>query len=378
MTDTIAVHRSQTTRAGGRGTLGWLAVLMVSLLVLAPATATAHGRPLLPNNPLGVSAGVYLSDPLGAEKAMFSQAGAMRASTIRLDLEVAGVFPNPNGKPDWGPLDQYLLLARVYHLRVLAVLDGMPWYLAGCPAGTLRSQMYRCPPASGPKWWRDVREIAAHTRGTIDDFEIWNEPDGRWAFLGSPAQYASMLSIAYDAIHAANPTAAVLLGGLMRVGGGAQSWMNGVLSSRGADALHKFDIANIHVRGRAALTGSVVCAWRHYFAAKGFRGPLWVTETGYSAKPAFQTDPAFQGGLSAQAGYLVTAVRSMVRAGAAKVFVTERDDGVGRFGTEGVLQTPNPLPSHPSVVRRPSFYAIRRLVTHPWAKFAGWRGCPIG
>ena len=35
--------------------------------------------------------------------------------------------------------------------------------------------------------------IAAHTRVIIDHFEIINEPDGRWAFLGSPQQYARVL-----------------------------------------------------------------------------------------------------------------------------------------------------------------------------------------
>ena len=49
----------------------------------------------------------------------------------------------------------------------------------------------------------DAGAIAAHTRGTINYFEILNEPDGAWAFLGTPQQYAAMLRSSYDAIHAA-------------------------------------------------------------------------------------------------------------------------------------------------------------------------------
>lgn len=47
--------------------------------------------------------------------------------------------------------------------------------------------------ATAGLWGRDAGMIAAHTRVIIDHFEIINEPDGRWAFLGSPQQYARVL-----------------------------------------------------------------------------------------------------------------------------------------------------------------------------------------
>ena len=47
---------------------------------------------------------------------------------------------------------------------------------------------YRCPPSDVALWARYVGAIAAHTRGVIDEFEIVNEPDGRWAFLGSTSE----------------------------------------------------------------------------------------------------------------------------------------------------------------------------------------------
>ena len=36
-------------------------------------------------------------------------------------------------------------------------------------------------------------EIAAHAGAAIDHWEILNEPDGDWAFEGSPEEYARML-----------------------------------------------------------------------------------------------------------------------------------------------------------------------------------------
>jgi hypothetical protein len=322
---------------------------------------------------------LYLTHPFSAKQAMFKEAAAIGASTIRLDIELSAVFLNPNGPPDWSGVDQYMWLARRYHLRVLADLLAPPWYAVDCPPGTPSDWSYRCPPSDPALWGRDAGAIAAHTRGVIDDFEIINEPDGSWAFLGSPQQYAGILAASYDAIHAANTSAQVALGGLMNIGAAGVTWTNAMFATAGADAdaVHKFDIANIHVRTSAATAGAVVCDWRHYLATRGFSGPLWVTETGYPADPAEQTDPAYQGGPGAQARYLTTVIPTMIRAGAGKVFVTERDSMTGRFASEGVLHTIDPLTAFPDYTRRPSFYAVRALARRNWRATAPARGsCP--
>lgn len=282
---------------------------------------------------------------------MFKEAAELGASTIRLDIAVSQVFSDPNGPPDWSGVDEYAQLARRYRLRVLANLLGTPWYLGSWDA--------HYPPSDPGRWGRLTGLIAARTRGAIESFEIINEPDGSWAFRGTPQQYAAMLAASYDAIHQANPSARVALGGLMRTGD--TGWIETMLATEGVDAVHKFDIANIHVRGRAQDAGAIVSAWRRYFASKGFEGPLWVTEAGYPAHPSFQTDPAYRGGAGAQARYLGAAVPAMVRAGADKVFVTERDSLSGGFASEGVLDSDDPLTAHPRYTRRPSFYTLRNL-----------------
>jgi hypothetical protein len=313
------------------------------------------------NSPIGAHSMLYVDDPYGAKLAMFKQAAAMGASTIRADLAVSGVFADWNGRPDWRGVDQYMSLARRYHIRVLADLLGVPWYLADCPASTPFADSYRCPPSDLGLWARYVGEIAAHTRGVIDDFEIVNEPDGRWAFLGSPQQYAQTLAVSYDAIHAADARAHVLLGGIMDPGPAGRAWVSAMLATPGADAAHRFDVANIHIRARAVLVSRIVRRWRRYFAGVGFYGRIWVTETGYPADPQWQSDPAYQGGAVAQAHYLVHAVTAMIRAGAAKVFITERDSLSGSFASEGLLETSDPLTASPRCIRRPAFYAIRSL-----------------
>jgi hypothetical protein len=340
-----------------------LALLCFVLITAAPASATTPAAADRLLTPIGVHSMLYLNTPYSAMQAMFKEAAAIGASEIRLDLELSGVFANPNSPPDWSGVDQYMSLARRYRLRVLADLTATPWYMADCPIATPPgSPSWICPPSDPGLWGREAGEIAAYTRGVINDFEIINEPDGSWAFLGTPQQYALVLASAYDAIHAANPHARVALGGLMNIGADGVTWMNAMLATRGADARHKFDIANIHIRTpNPATTGAVVRSWRHYFSHNGFDGPLWVTETGYPANPVFQTQPGYQDGPNAQARWMTTAIPAMVKAGAAIVVATERDTKTGRYASEGVLQSTDPLTADLRYARRPSFYAVRAI-----------------
>jgi hypothetical protein len=210
----------------------------------------------------------------------------------------------------------------------------------------------------------------------INDFEIINEPDGSWAFLGTPHQYAQVLSASYDAIHRINTNAQVALGGLMN--SASHAWMDTMLATPGADAIDKFDIANIHVRTpNPADTGPVVRSWRRYFATNGFHGALWVTETGYPADPAWQTQQGYQGGPNAQARWMTTAIGHMLNAGAAIVFITERDAMTGRYASEGVLQSSDPLTANPAYARRPSFYAVRTLAHRNLARNLPIRDLPV-
>jgi hypothetical protein len=95
---------------------------------------------------------LYLDTPVSAMKVMFGEAVAIGASEIRHDIELSAVFANPNGPPDWSGVDEYMQLARQYHLHVLADLTATPWYMAACPPEISVGETYRCPasdPASG-------------------------------------------------------------------------------------------------------------------------------------------------------------------------------------------------------------------------------------
>jgi hypothetical protein len=324
----------------------WGTTILAALLAWAP-TAVAAPPPPRPGAPVSAHAMVHTCcTPPAMKERIFAEAKAMGARFIRVDVELAGIFAgggHSEDDPDWSRLDAVLELSRRHELPVLGILlrppGAAPW---------------NEPQAFG----RLAAAVAAHARDTVTHWEILNEPDGAWAFEGTPEQYAHVLRAAYDAIGVGVPEAAVAMGGLMTPQDPA--WLDRMLATPGADAVHAFDIANLHLRGSERALPGVMTAWRDRLAGHGFSGPVWVTEHGYPGDTAFQADPAFRGGEAAQAAFLTESVLSLGEAGAAEVFVTLRDNLDGGFASEGVVDIEDHAPF--AVRRKPSFAAVRRLV----------------
>lgn len=256
----------------------------------------------------------------------------------------------------WGGLDLVAELSRRYRLPVLGILLGSPNPADSCPARIDRRQL--CPPADPSVWASYAAEIAARYRGVIDHFEVWNEPDGPWAFAGGPEDYARMLSAAYDAIKAEAPSASVILGGTMYPTGRGGAWLSRVFATPGANAARKFDVGSIHVRGQIKRMLAQLRARKRFLRKTGRSVPIWITEHGYPANTKFQRSRNYRGGPRAQAAYLAEALPALALGGAAQVFVTLRDGGGGPFNTEGILRGKG-RPGE-AFSRKPAWFQVRR------------------
>ncbi len=252
-----------------------------------------------------------------------------------------------------------MALSRRYHLRVVADLLSLPPWIADCQQAGVDPA--RCGTDDLAGYGSFIAQIVAHADPVIRDWEIWNEPDTRSFFSGTPEQYAAMLRTAHDAIKQIDPQANVLLGGISGTSG--MNWLAQVFLTPGADAVHAFDIANIHERGHLGQLAADVSAWRQYFAKFNFSGPLWVTEHGYPADPAFQYDPAYAAGAPSQAAFLTASIPTLLDAGASTVFVTERDNLGGQFASEGVLggNVLDPPTDASQATEKPAFAAVAGL-----------------
>lgn len=321
---------------------------------------------LLPAAP--VAAGAYSShsqlytcctDP-AVKDAMFREAKASGATYIRLAVEMHGLFtPGPFGilLHDWTRADDVARLSRRYRLPVLAVLLGSPVPAATC-AAPLPARQRICAPQDPVAWGALAGDVAARYRGVIDDFEIWNEPDGAEAFAGTPEDYGRMLSASYDQIKARAPGATVVLGGTKYPTATGEAWLARAFAAPGTEATQKFDIGSIHLRGRTPGMVGQLRRRRAFLAGLGRDVPMWVTEHGYASTTRWQRDPAYRGGARAQADYLAHSLPALEAAGAQQTFVTLRDATPGEYESEGILQGQG-RPGE-AFVRKPAFRAVQR------------------
>ena len=279
-----------------------LIALVLLLVPVAPAGATgtlaAHGM-------------VYLDSPPSFKEAMFAQAADLGASAIRVDVDVSEIV-RPDGTRWWDGLDEDIALARKYHLEVMGVLLGTPAGLARCDASVPDFFRFRCPASSEAAYAGYVGEIVRRSRGAIDDWQVLSEPDNPDMFHGTVADYAARLMASSRAIRAANPAARVVLADLASQNRGV--YLARLLDRRGV--VGSFDVGALSLRGSVRTVVAAVPKWRRRFDAKGFHGPLWVSEHGYPADPAYQWDPAYVGGEAAQASYLSHSLPGLLGKGA--------------------------------------------------------------
>lgn len=349
-------------------------LVVVAAVVLATGMAAFSSTAAAGSAPIGAHSMLQLSNPDPFMQAMFAEAAAMHASAIRLDVASAIVFGGTPGQaPDFSGLDEVTALAEQYHLQVVGDLTTIPWWISNCQVPTDLTRMDLCGTDDLADYGTMIREIVARAAPAIRYWEIWNEPDSRYFFTGTPAQYALMLRTAHDAIKAVDPAGQVLLGGISSPA--SMSWLAQVFSTPGADAAHAFDIANVHERAPLAGLAADMAGWRQFLAAHGFAGPLWVTEHGYPSDAAVQYDPAYRSGSAAQAAYLQASIPTLLDAGAGQVFVTERDNLSGAFASEGLLggTVADPPPADPQIVEKPAYAAVQALAS---CYAASGRDCP--
>jgi large repetitive protein len=294
-----------------RGTRGGMlrAVLMVvmigyALLTAAPAPAAETTSPY----------GVLLtqidhSTPPARIEAMLDSAQRANAEWVRADFFWYSVEWN-RGQLNWKYFDTVVSLARARGLRVIATLWGTPSWAASDGVFS-----YGVPNTAA--WESFVAATAARYRGQVDVWEIWNEPDARFFWRGSPAQYAQLLASAYTRIKAADPNASVALGGLAQGGSNlVADFLQQILGNPSHPAGRYFDYHNIHTNFRSP--GAIATQIANNAAILnryGVSKKIIATEASYTSESAYQTVPGYGGGQDGQARYLVDAYKAMVANG---------------------------------------------------------------
>ena len=165
------------------------------------------------------------------------QLGAIEAgglSFVRTNFDWRLVEPRPaehgRARFDFRSTDAWVDALARHHLRWYMVAIGVPTPRWAARPATYAVCGYRAPPSRpgpfvglvralaerygrGGSFWGEHPELPAEP---VKDFEIWNEPNfgSFWCPRPQPARYAVMLRRSVRALHAADPSARVVLGGL--------------------------------------------------------------------------------------------------------------------------------------------------------------------
>ena len=331
-------------------------VVRVNLLLGVAGAALAMAAPAHASAPISAHAMVHtLLHPEAEKERIFSEARDLGAAYIRVDVELSGDLQRARGRAELGRPRrgdrsvEAASPARAGHPARLAGLGGR--------GGVRPPERAR----GGARGGRDRPlgdlERAGRRLG------VRRDPGGlRPDAERGPRRRSRRRSLARRWCSAACRAHT------------SPAWLQRVFDTPGADALHKFDIANVHLRGTVDAVVNRYDAFRSWLAEHGFHGPLWVTELGYPADPAFQTDPAYKDGDASQAAYLTQSLLGLGEAGAPEVFVTLRDNSAleGKYVSEGLEQIDETPGGDYPVTRRASFAAVHRLIEN-WDQLMAWR-----
>ena len=249
------------------------------------------------------------------------------------------------GLVDPSSVDPAIAAAAANDFVILGVLVGTPSWAAGGEAGQPPANLEL--PFTHPDnhWARFVYNMVLHYRDRVRYWEIWNEPNLREFWSGSPEQYYRLLKVAYQAARAADPTALVLFGGLS---GQDTVFLERVLQVGDADpeaegAGHYFDVFAWHAYSRATQHHDGTVAFRDQLARHGLSKPIWITESNI---PAWN-DPSICGENCAptqweataeeQASYILQAFGYGLAAGVRHMSIYRASD-VGEASAWGLLR----------------------------------------
>jgi polysaccharide biosynthesis protein PslG len=263
-----------------------LAAVAVAWIASSRSGKTTAAPPPGPVLPVGVATHPWVLTASNSHQA-WQAVRALHTRVMRVDASWTQV-EGQQGSFDWSSLDSVVSAAQRNHVRLILAVHATPAWANGGLGPT-------APPTSAATFAGFARALAARYRGNDIVYEIWNEENAPFGWGGSvqPARYAALLEAASTAIHGADHTSTVLVGGL------AQSRAHGVI--RAVQFLHDlyalgagkaFDGVAYHPYAKfsalapgAALVRQIPLLRGAMVRAGDGHKDIWVTEFGYPITP---------------------------------------------------------------------------------------------
>ncbi|NTV44257.1 MAG: glycoside hydrolase family 5 protein [Candidatus Yonathbacteria bacterium] len=190
---------STENTGGGAPVASGVISVNTSLSSVAPAFGIAAGGGL-----------VSLSE--GDLDMYFQSLNSLGVSWVRWDVNWRSVQEERSDVYHWDDPDRISGEAKKYNVKSLGILTYAPYWALSAPCVSAKT----CAPVDPATFAHFAGLAAARYKGTIDYWEIWNEPNTHQDEYPRPnvVQYATLLKETYAAIKKANPNAVVIVGGL--------------------------------------------------------------------------------------------------------------------------------------------------------------------
>ena len=259
----------------------WLLRAASFILAHAAASSLWAADPALP---YGINAHL----PSSALLDLVAEAGI---AWIRVDFNWDTIEPE-RGVYDWIITDAVVSEAGARGLNIYATLAYSPGWANG-------GQHRNTPPVDPYDWYAFVHTVASRYRGSVRHWGMWNEPNFKHFWSGSPEQYInSILEEGARAVRDADPDGLVL-GPELAMEDDWATWLYTILE-RGA---HAIDIVTQHSyqdTGHQVLRrlGGRVAPWnwptvRDVMRWTGTQDKgLWLTETGWNTAEVSEEEQA--------------------------------------------------------------------------------------
>ena len=149
------------------------------------------------------------TSPMTRVKRHFMAARRAGVGYLRCAFAWNGIEPK-QGEFRWKFWDNFVSLAEQNHIKIIP-------YVAYTPQWAARNgkDFWKQPPRK-PELYADFMfQIAARYRGRVGAWEIWNEPDNKDYWTGTPDEFAELAMLAAKRIREADPNAVLILGGVV-------------------------------------------------------------------------------------------------------------------------------------------------------------------
>jgi hypothetical protein len=235
----------------------------------------------------------------------------------RVEVRWDAIEPGPDVWK-FDQLDGIVDDAQRWDMSILAVVDGAPAWAVdrpdrvgpGPPIGLDASPYLASgePNAANP-WARFLATVAKRYRGRITDWEIWNEPNFRDSWHGTPDDYARLYTTGRTVLRKEAPGSTVLVGGLV-VDDGA--FLRGVFSRlcpKNDCDTQSVDGVAWHIYGKPSDVARVTNLTHGIADPFGLNPPIWVTEANVVTADPLGPSDAYEGpesvNLDRQAAFVI-------------------------------------------------------------------------